>query len=71
MITNKFIKKNIIFNLALHKTGIVLVPGSGFRQQQGTHHFRTTILITPEEKLIHKMKELSKFNDWFFNEHSK
>ena len=28
----------------LECTGIVLVPGSGFGQQQGSWHFRTTIL---------------------------
>ncbi len=28
----------------LEKTGIVVVPGSGFGQEAGTYHFRTTIL---------------------------
>jgi alanine transaminase len=28
----------------LDKTGICVVPGSGFKQRPGTHHFRTTIL---------------------------
>ena len=28
----------------LENTGIVIVPGNGFGQEEGTHHFRTTIL---------------------------
>ena len=32
----------------LENTGIVVVPGSGFGQKEGTFHFRTTIL--PQEK---------------------
>ena len=35
----------------LENTGIVLVPGSGFKQEPGTWHFRITILIRPVEKL--------------------
>jgi alanine transaminase len=31
----------------LKNTGIALVPGSGFRQKPGTHHFRITTLILP------------------------
>jgi alanine transaminase len=31
----------------LKNTGIVLVPGSGFKQQKGTYHFRITTLILP------------------------
>jgi len=49
----------------LENTGIVLVPGSGFLQEPGTYHFRITTLILPEEKLKHKMEELSRFNDRF------
>lgn len=39
----------------LKNTGIALVPGSGFRQRPGTHHFRITTLILPEEKLHQKL----------------
>ncbi|XP_017773435.1 PREDICTED: alanine aminotransferase 1 isoform X2 [Nicrophorus vespilloides] len=47
------------FNL-LESTGICIVPGSGFGQQPGTYHFRTTILPQPE-----KLKEmLQKFGDF-------
>ncbi|XP_055340386.1 alanine aminotransferase 2-like [Paramacrobiotus metropolitanus] len=35
--------------------GVVIVPGSGFRQQPGTYHFRTTIL--PPVDLLHEMLE--------------
>lgn len=49
----------------LKNTGIVLVPGSGFKQREGTYHFRITTLIRPEEKLAEKMKELQEFNDKF------
>lgn len=31
----------------LKNTGIVLVPGSGFKQQPGVFHFRITILVLP------------------------
>jgi aspartate/methionine/tyrosine aminotransferase len=39
----------------LEATGICVVPGSGFGQLPGTHHFRTTIL--PETALIHEFVE--------------
>jgi len=39
----------------LEATGICVVPGSGFGQKPGTHHFRTTIL--PETALIHDFVE--------------
>jgi aspartate/methionine/tyrosine aminotransferase len=39
----------------LEATGICVVPGSGFGQKPGTHHFRTTIL--PETDLIHEFVE--------------
>ena len=34
----------------LEATGIVTVPGSGFKQVEGTFHFRTTIL-PPDEQM--------------------
>jgi len=34
---------------ALETTGLVVVPGSGFRQVEGTFHFRTTFLPTLEQ----------------------
>ena len=43
----------------LEETGICVVPGSGFGQIPGTHHFRTTILpqTCDLEKLLVKFKE--------------
>lgn len=49
--------------LALQNTGAVMVPGSGFRQKPGTHHFRTTILPLPIEFYNRKLDELKTFND--------
>ena len=53
----------------LEATGIVVVPGSGFKQVEGTFHFRTTILPDEEqiEIVISKLKEfhtnfLKKYN---------
>jgi aspartate/methionine/tyrosine aminotransferase len=31
----------------LDETGLSCVPGSGFRQAEGTFHIRTTILVRP------------------------
>ena len=39
----------------LEETGVVVVPGSGFGQVEGTHHFRTTIL--PPEELMDEVME--------------
>ncbi len=49
----------------LKQTGIVIVPGSGFRQKPGTYHFRITTLILPEELLKSKLEVLKKFNNNF------
>ena len=58
------------FKIALEKTGIMIVPGSGFSQKNGTHHFRMTPLILPEKLLIDKMKTLNDFNNWFYSEYT-
>ena len=50
---------------ALEKTGIMLVPGSGFGQVEGTHHFRITNLVYPEENLERALDVLADFNDKF------
>jgi alanine transaminase len=54
---------------ALEKTGVVIVPGSGFRQKDNTHHFRITTLILPEEKMMERLKNFQQFNDWFHKEY--
>jgi aspartate/methionine/tyrosine aminotransferase len=44
----------------LEATGLCVVPGSGFGQMPGTHHFRTTIL--PETAQIHEfVDKLARF----------
>jgi len=48
----------------LDETGICVVPGSGFGQVEGTHHFRTTFL--PQEDKMESMNErLAKFHAAF------
>lgn len=49
----------------LKKTGICVVPGSGFKQREGTHHFRITTLVLPEERFSKKLESLKKFNEEF------
>ncbi|CAH0546430.1 unnamed protein product [Brassicogethes aeneus] len=46
----------------LENTGICIVPGSGFGQQPGTYHFRTTILPQPEKlkEMLNKFAEFHK-----------
>lgn len=35
----------------VNQTGIMTIPGSGFKQYPGTYHFRITNLVTPYEKM--------------------
>lgn len=44
----------------LEETGICIVPGSGFGQEPGTAHFRTTIL-PPKEKIVTLLEKLATF----------
>ncbi len=39
----------------IRETGVIVVPGSGFGQKPGTHHFRTVLL--PQEEVIKKAFE--------------
>jgi alanine transaminase len=52
----------------LEETGVVVVPGSGFGQKEGTHHFRTTIL-PPEEMMDEFMVALTAFHNKFMAEY--
>jgi len=45
----------------LEATGICCVPGSGFLQKEGTHHFRTTFL-PPEDKIKEALVRLKAFH---------
>ncbi|KAJ8448300.1 hypothetical protein Cgig2_025224 [Carnegiea gigantea] len=51
----------------LQETGIVVVPGSGFRQVPGTWHFRCTIL-PQEDKIPAIVDRLTNFHKKFMNE---
>lgn len=48
----------------LEHTGIVVVPGSGFGQVEGTYHFRTT-LLPPEDKIHTVVERLGHFHNDF------
>lgn len=48
--------------------GICIVPGSGFGQQPGTYHFRTTIL-PQEEKLKEMLEMFQRFHKEFMAEY--
>jgi aspartate/methionine/tyrosine aminotransferase len=48
----------------LEQTGVVVVPGSGFGQADGTFHFRTTIL-PPEDKIEQVVQLLAAFHKSF------
>lgn len=45
----------------LEKTGICVVPGSGFGQYPGSFHFRTTFL-PPQDEIIELVKKLKDFH---------
>lgn len=49
----------------LDETGVVLVPGSGFGQKEGTYHLRITTLVYPEDRMEHVMKLIYGFNEEF------
>jgi alanine transaminase len=53
----------------LESTGIVTVPGSGFKQKDGTYHFRTTFLPA-EEDMDEVIKRLTKFHGEFMAKYS-
>lgn len=52
----------------LERTGICIVPGSGFGQKPGTFHFRTTILPMTD-KLKEMLEGFRKFHEEFVKEH--
>ncbi|KAI3386409.1 hypothetical protein SNEBB_000917 [Seison nebaliae] len=51
----------------LERTGICVVPGSGFLQKPGTYHFRITIL-PPVEQIKEALATFKKFHIEFLNE---
>mmetsp|Transcript_12371 Transcript_12371/g.12460 ORF Transcript_12371/g.12460 Transcript_12371/m.12460 type:complete len:483 (-) Transcript_12371:148-1596(-) len=52
----------------LNETGISCVPGSGFRQKEGTYHFRTTILPL-ESKVPDIIARFKKFHACFMRKY--
>ena len=48
----------------LEATGIVVVPGSGFGQKEGTWHFRTTFL-PPEHEMAAVVDRMATFHKGF------
>ena len=52
----------------LEQTGVVVVPGSGFGQQDGTFHFRTTILPS-EDEISSVIEKMSSFHEQFMDAH--
>ena len=53
----------------VEETGIVCVPGSGFGQDEGTYHFRITIL-PPDDMLADMLKRLADFQTKFLAEYA-
>jgi alanine transaminase len=51
----------------LEETGVVVVPGSGFGQVDGTYHFRITIL-PPEDKIDQVVALVARFHTKFLAE---
>ena len=49
----------------LESTGVMVVPGSGFGQMEGTYHFRITDLMTPTERMGEALETLKEFNEKF------
>lgn len=52
----------------LEHMGICVVPGSGFGQREGTHHFRMTIL-PPTDKLKILLQQFKEFHERFQEEY--
>ncbi len=50
------------------RQGIVTVPGSGFKQVDGTYHFRTTILPS-EDDIQMVAQDLSDFHSSFMEKY--
>ena len=54
---------------ALEETGLVMVPGSGFRQKEGTFHFRITNLIYNTAEFDAALDSFKEFNAKFFKKY--
>ena len=47
----------------LEETGIMIVPGSGFGQVEGTHHFRITNLVHSSDEMAKALDRLKVFTE--------
>ena len=50
----------------LNATGLMVVPGNGFRQKEGTYHFRMSNLIYNYDELSKVLDGIDAFNRQFF-----
>lgn len=53
----------------LEETGLVIVPGSGFGQAEGSYHFRTTFL-PPDDEFDEVLDRFSRFHSSFMKNYS-
>lgn len=54
----------------IKETGVVVVPGTGFGQKPGTHHFRV-VFLPQDEKLEKAYKSIASFTEKYFNAYEK
>jgi len=64
------VKPDALYSISLlEATGLVVVPGSGFGQVNGTFHFRTTFL-PPEDEIDAVVSRLADFHSDFISKYS-
>ena len=49
----------------LNETGIMTIPGSGFRQKEGEYHLRITNLVCPSSEMKNTLNLFKEFNTRF------
>ena len=54
----------------LNETGIISVPGAGFGQRDGTHHFRITNLVAPTKRMEETVDLFRGFNEKFHQQYA-
>lgn len=60
------LKPDVLYSLELlNNTGIIVVPGSGFGQKDGTYHVRLTNLVNPAEEMVSMLDKVDTFNREF------
>lgn len=67
---DKEMKADTLYALKLlQKTGICVVPGSGFGQKEDTWHFRATILPLPENYFVETFDRFREFHNKFMEDY--